>query len=117
MAAVVLSICIPTFNRLDYVRGVVEALDSLRARLPVELVISDDASSDGTPAWLDALAARDPAVRVYHQPRLIGGLKPHPKHSAFYPRSTATTSRPPARSVSASTAPRSWSSTMRRAPS
>jgi hypothetical protein len=72
--AAVLSICIPTYNRLDYVRGVIEALDSLRTRLAVELVISDDASSDGTPAYLDALAARDPAVRVYHQPRRLGGF-------------------------------------------
>lgn len=74
MAAAVLSICIPTYNRLDYLRGVVEALDPLRARLPVELVISDDASSDGSPAWLDALAARDSAVRIYHQPRRLGGF-------------------------------------------
>lgn len=72
MSAAVLSICIPTYNRADDVRGVIETLDSLRTRLPVELVVSDDASSDGTPAWLEALAARDPAVRVYRQANRLG---------------------------------------------
>lgn len=74
MSAAVLSICIPTHNRLDYVRAAIEALAPLRARLAIELVVSDDASSDGTPAYLAELAARDPAVRVFQQPRRLGGF-------------------------------------------
>lgn len=74
MTDVDLSICIPTYNRLSYLTAVIEALGPLRARLRTEIVVSDDASTDGTPAFLDRLAAGDPTVRVIHQPRRLGGF-------------------------------------------
>ncbi len=74
MSGAVLSVCIPTYNRLNYVSAVIDALGSLRRRLAIEIVVSDDASVDATPQYLDVLASRDPSVRVIHQPRRLGGF-------------------------------------------
>jgi glycosyltransferase involved in cell wall biosynthesis len=69
-----LSICIPTYNRRNYLEAGLAALAPLRARVDIEIVVSDDASSDDTPAFLDAVSARDPQIRVIHQPKRIGGF-------------------------------------------
>jgi len=53
---------IPTYNRVEGLRGAVEsALSQDHPR--VEVVISDNGSEDGTQAYAEALAARDPRVR------------------------------------------------------
>jgi glycosyltransferase involved in cell wall biosynthesis len=55
-----------------------ELLDSLAAQTlpPYELVASDDASDDGTPALLDAFAARAPfLVRILRNPQRVGVVK------------------------------------------
>jgi glycosyltransferase involved in cell wall biosynthesis len=51
-----------------------EAIDSILAQTFVdfELIISDNASTDDTPAICAAYAARDPRVRVFRQERNIG---------------------------------------------
>jgi abequosyltransferase len=58
-SAPVLSICIPTFNREVFLR---ECLDSLEHSLvpEVEIVVSDNASTDGTIELLDEYARRLP---------------------------------------------------------
>jgi len=65
------------FNEEDYVRRSVAAVRGALDRLgrPWELVIVDDASSDGTAARADAEAAADPRVRVLHNAvnRTLGG--------------------------------------------
>ncbi len=60
------SIVLPVFNGEKLVR---EALDSILAQTygDFELIAVDDGSTDGTPAILDAYAARDPRIRVVHQ--------------------------------------------------
>src|SRR5690349_16026293 len=40
--------------------------------LPIELVCVDDGSRDGSPEILDALAAEDPRIRVFRQPKNMG---------------------------------------------
>jgi glycosyltransferase involved in cell wall biosynthesis len=69
-----LSICIPTYNRHDYLARTLESLAPLRARLRTEIVVSDDGSSDGTRAFLDARAAADPGIRVLRQSKRLGGF-------------------------------------------
>jgi len=57
MKAPILSICIPTFNRLPYLRELLpiilaEVAEANRVEPRVELLISDNASADGTEAYL-----------------------------------------------------------------
>src|SRR5215831_10200855 len=74
MSAALLSICIPTYNRLGYLTQALDSLAPLRARLSTEVVVSDDGSSDGTRAFLAARAAADPGIRVIEQATRLGGL-------------------------------------------
>jgi glycosyltransferase involved in cell wall biosynthesis len=69
-----LSVCIPTYNRCDYLARTLESLAPLRARLRTEIVVSDDGSSDGTRALLESRAAADPAIRVLKQAKRLGGF-------------------------------------------
>ncbi len=57
------SILIPTLNRLEYLK---EALQSSRDQSyqNVEIVVSDDGSTDGTVDWLKELADREPKLRI-----------------------------------------------------
>lgn len=69
--AMLLSICIPTFNRARYLP---EALESLAAQLAqdVELLVYDTGSTDGTPALLREFAERFSALRFFHLPERQG---------------------------------------------
>jgi glycosyltransferase involved in cell wall biosynthesis len=72
-----ISVVFPMYNEEAYIRrAVAAAREVLEAELPDwEIVIVDDASTDGTPALADALAREDPRVRVVHNPvnRRLGG--------------------------------------------
>ncbi len=63
----VLSIVIPTFNRREFLPGLTRALDRETKDLPpglVEIVFSNNASTDGTRAYLDSIAG--PGIVVHH---------------------------------------------------
>lgn len=64
-----ISIVMPTYNRLKYLR---EAVDSVLAQSYTEweLIISDDGSEDGTREYLRSLS--DPRIRVYFQNSNLG---------------------------------------------
>ena len=68
-----ISVAIATYNRAGMVR---EAIDAALAQTiaPEEIVVSDDASTDGTFARLNQLAACDPRLRIFRQGANSGGI-------------------------------------------
>lgn len=76
MDNLLLSLCIPTYNRVSYLRELLPALlaevDSVnQGGQRVELLISDNASTDGTEAYLKGLQCR--GLKVSRNAANIGG--------------------------------------------
>src|SRR5689334_19884074 len=69
-----LSLVIPVFDGAGFVAASVERLQAWLAAsgLSHEIVVVDDGSTDGTPVLIEALAARDPALRLLRHPRNVG---------------------------------------------
>ena len=66
----VLAICIPTYNRLPYLRN---CISRIRAQSPdVQIVVCDNASTDGTDAYMNLKAALDRNIIYVQQPRNLG---------------------------------------------
>jgi glycosyltransferase involved in cell wall biosynthesis len=76
VSAPLVSVCVPTCDRVDYLR---ESLISITAQTyePLEILISDNASTDATEAVCRELTARDPRVRYIRHPRNIGLYQNH----------------------------------------
>ncbi len=69
-----LSICVPTYNRLSYLRELMAGLlpqVEAEARGTVELCVSDNASTDGTAAYLKTLSC--PSLRFWSNAENVGG--------------------------------------------
>ncbi|MEI4278109.1 glycosyltransferase family 2 protein [Klenkia terrae] len=64
-----LSVVVPVFNEQTWIRTCIEALvtSAARASLPLDLVVVDDGSTDGTPQVLAELSAEH-GFTVVHQP-------------------------------------------------
>lgn len=69
-----LSIGLPVYNGEDFLA---EAIDSILAQTftDFELIISDNASTDGTRTLCEAYASRDPRVRYHRNERNIGATQ------------------------------------------
>jgi len=68
-----LSICIVTFNARDYLRACLESIRQYAPALNYEIIVADNASTDGTTEML----ARDyPQVRLIHNAQNLGFSKP-----------------------------------------
>jgi dolichol-phosphate mannosyltransferase len=69
-----LSVVIPAHNEVESIGATVAAVTSELAaeRIPYEVVVVDDASSDGTGYAVRVIAERDPAVRCVRSPRAPG---------------------------------------------
>jgi glycosyltransferase involved in cell wall biosynthesis len=70
-----LSICIPTYNRLAELKANLALLIPQVAAQPtgtVEIVIVNNASTDGTAEFIDALPGEYAFVRVFHNPTNLG---------------------------------------------
>lgn len=63
-----LSVLMPVYNEARTLRTIVEQVLAAPVDLDLELVAVDDASSDGSAAILDELAAKDPRIKVVHHP-------------------------------------------------
>jgi dolichol-phosphate mannosyltransferase len=63
-------IIVPTYNEKDNLEPIIAAVEQA---LPVaDFLVIDDNSPDGTGQLADALAARDPKVKVMHRPGKLG---------------------------------------------
>lgn len=67
-----LSVVAPVYNEDALIDEFYARVRAALDRLPFELVLVDDGSSDGTPMKLEALAAADPRVRVVYLARNFG---------------------------------------------
>jgi dolichol-phosphate mannosyltransferase len=63
-------VCIPTYNERENIEAIVQAV--LKADARVDILVVDDNSPDGTGQLADALAAKDPRVRVLHREKKEG---------------------------------------------
>jgi len=69
----ILSVCIPTYNRLHYLKKALETLLPQAELHGIEVCISDNHSTDGTAQYLEALAASGaPKLRYVVQAENIG---------------------------------------------
>ncbi len=70
---ILLSICIPTFNRLPYLKELLpRIIDQIRNNnLPVELIISNNCSTDETYSYLNSLLCFE-NIKVIHKPLNVG---------------------------------------------
>jgi glycosyltransferase involved in cell wall biosynthesis len=67
-----LSVCIPTYNRADLLERTLGALLAEIGQRPIEVIVSDNASSDRTRAVVAEANRRDPRVAYLGQPENIG---------------------------------------------
>ena len=76
MANPLVSLCVPTWNRGAWLRA---SLDSIRAQDydPVEILISDNGSTDDTESVCRQVAAEDPRIRYFRHPRNTGLYQNH----------------------------------------
>ena len=62
-----LSIVLPTFNECDSIASVIRSLLTLSEQGPLEILVVDDDSSDGTTETVRAMALQDPRIRIIHR--------------------------------------------------
>jgi glycosyltransferase involved in cell wall biosynthesis len=68
------SIGVPVYNGMPYLRGALESLLT-QDEPDIEVVISDNASEDGTEKYCRALVSRDPRVRYFRNDINVGAAK------------------------------------------
>ena len=73
----ILSICIPTYNRADYLRECIESLfasiRAAKAEADTEVVVSDNASPDRTETVVQELIGLGYPIKYFRQKTNIGG--------------------------------------------
>ncbi|HEX7821242.1 MAG TPA: glycosyltransferase family 2 protein [Sphingobium sp.] len=76
MSAIKLSICIPTYNRRDYLRTALEQFAGYAFSFPYEIVISDNASTDDTTQLVEEFIGKGLPIH-YHRRAENGGAGPN----------------------------------------
>jgi glycosyltransferase involved in cell wall biosynthesis len=67
-----LSVLMPVYNESRTLKTIVRRVLASPVDVAIELVCVDDGSRDGSPEILDAMAAADPRIRVFRQPKNQG---------------------------------------------
>lgn len=65
------SVCIPTYNQVNYIEKSIRSAYDQTLR-PIEIIVSDDASTDGTYDLLKKLSAEIPVLKIHRQPVNLG---------------------------------------------
>src|SRR6185503_17295365 len=63
-------VCIPTYNEAENIEPITQAV--IKAEPRVDILVVDDNSPDGTGKIADALAAKEPRIRVFHREKKEG---------------------------------------------
>ncbi len=80
------SVVCTAYNHAPYIRDALEGFLAQRTDFPVEILVNDDASTDGTAAILREYAARYPArIRVFCQEKNLYAQGLSPYDAALYP--------------------------------
>jgi glycosyltransferase involved in cell wall biosynthesis len=66
------SVCMIAFKHEAYIRQAIESILSQDVDFPIELVIGDDCSPDGTAVICEEIAARDSRIRLLSRERNLG---------------------------------------------
>lgn len=74
MSTVDLSVIVPAYNEEAYIRDCVESIAAQSASCSYEILVCDDASTDGTPRILAELAEEIPDLRVFENDRNRGRI-------------------------------------------
>lgn len=69
-----ISICIPTYNQADYLEKAVRSAYK-QSLTPMEIIVSDDCSTDHTPEVLKRLMEEIPILKMVRQPENLGIAK------------------------------------------
>jgi glycosyltransferase involved in cell wall biosynthesis len=72
-----LSVLVPTFNHAPFIAQMLDGALAQRTNFELEIVVGDDASTDGSPAIIAEYAAKYPAViRAFCHPHNLGPSQP-----------------------------------------
>jgi succinoglycan biosynthesis protein ExoA len=82
-APVLVSVLVPVFNEAASIREAVTAMIAQRVEGPIELLLADGGSRDGTRELLEQMAAHDPRIKVLENPigRTPSGLNISLRHA------------------------------------
>lgn len=67
MERIEISVIVPVYNTKDWLPACVKSVLNQKVEVPVEILLVDDGSTDGSAELCDAFAAKDPRVKVIHQ--------------------------------------------------
>ena len=82
MSKPMLSICIPTFNRASLLSETLSHLSFIKdIDIPIEVIVSDNASTDETEDVVHRMSERLPSLRYFRQQTHVGML---PNHASAY---------------------------------
>jgi len=70
-----LSYIVTTYNSINFLREAIESIFRQNLKIPFEVIISDDASTDGTQNLIIQLAEKYPEIRYFFNKKNQGGSK------------------------------------------